>query len=241
MPDELKKHSLSDGVGGQYSTNLDRNRYGADDQYLSTVIRYDLEYLRLCPCLVDVEIIDAKNGSGTILVSAGPEYCLCQRDAAQVCMSHHSNVKYYACLFFRIWMQAGSYVSALPADSWAAGMMRRSETAHSNVQGAAVAPGRPLHGGSVVPAWNSAEAKPAAPHPMPAGVATLPTVRPGVVDPGLVCNTSGAPAAQQPAMPGSAGKSDGSNLFDALLLAASGGRLPHRHPTGLHEIHCFSA
>ena len=84
VPDELKKHSLSDGVGGQYSTNLDRNRYGADDQYLSTVIRYDLEYLRLCPCLVDVEIIDAKNGSGTILVSAGPEYCLCNRDAAQV-------------------------------------------------------------------------------------------------------------------------------------------------------------
>ncbi len=83
VPDELKKHSLSDGVGGQYSTNLDRNRYGADDQYLSTVIRYDLEYLRLCPCLVDVEIIDAKNGSGTILVSAGPEYCLCNRDAAQ--------------------------------------------------------------------------------------------------------------------------------------------------------------
>ena len=87
VPDELKKHSLSDGVGGQYSTNLDRNRYGADDQYLSTVIRYDLEYLRLCPCLVDVEIIDAKNGSGTILVSAGPEYCLCNRDAAQVAQS----------------------------------------------------------------------------------------------------------------------------------------------------------
>ena len=78
----------------------------------------------------------------------------------------------------------------------------------------------------MVPAWNSAEAKPAAPHPMPAGVATLPTVRPGVVDPGLVCNTSGATAAQQPAMPGSAGKSDGSNLFDALLLAASGGWPP---------------
>ncbi len=89
VPDELKKHSLSDGVGGQYSTNLDRNRYGADDQYLSTVIRYDLEYLRLCPCLVDVEIIDAKNGSGTILVSAGPEYCLCNRDAAQVVTIPH--------------------------------------------------------------------------------------------------------------------------------------------------------
>ncbi len=60
MPDELRRHSLSDGAGGQYSTNLDRNRYGQDDQYLSTVIRYDLEFLRLCPCLVDVEIVDAK-------------------------------------------------------------------------------------------------------------------------------------------------------------------------------------
>ena len=37
-------------------------RYGNDDQYLSTVIRYDLEFLDLCPCMVDVEIIDAKNG-----------------------------------------------------------------------------------------------------------------------------------------------------------------------------------
>jgi hypothetical protein len=83
VPDELRRHSLSDGVGGQYSTNLDRNRYGADDQYLSTVIRYDLEFLRLCPCLVDVEIIDAKNGSGTILVSAGDDFCICAKDPAR--------------------------------------------------------------------------------------------------------------------------------------------------------------
>ncbi|PNH07885.1 hypothetical protein TSOC_005613 [Tetrabaena socialis] len=60
VPDELKKHYLSDGEGGQYSTNLDRNRYGNDDNYLFTVIRYDLEFLGLCPCMVDVEIIDAK-------------------------------------------------------------------------------------------------------------------------------------------------------------------------------------
>jgi hypothetical protein len=45
VPDELKRHSLSDGGTGSYSTNLDRNRYGNDDQYLSTVIRYDLEFL----------------------------------------------------------------------------------------------------------------------------------------------------------------------------------------------------
>jgi hypothetical protein len=36
VPDELRKHYLSDGGGGQYSTNLDRNRYGSDDQYLFT-------------------------------------------------------------------------------------------------------------------------------------------------------------------------------------------------------------
>ena len=83
----------------------------------------------------------------------------------------------------------------------------------------------------MVPGWNSAEVKGAAPQQAPpalpagaGGVATLPAVRPGTADPGLVCNTTaGPPTAQQPAMPGSAGKSDGSNLFDALLLAASGG------------------
>lgn len=36
VPDELRKHYLSDGESGQYSTNLDRNRYGNDDQYLFT-------------------------------------------------------------------------------------------------------------------------------------------------------------------------------------------------------------
>lgn len=78
VPDELKKHYLSDGEAGQYSTNLDRNRYGSDDQYLFTVVRYDLEYLNLCPCMVDVEIIDAKNAHQSIFVSAGPEACTCQ-------------------------------------------------------------------------------------------------------------------------------------------------------------------
>ena len=68
-------------------------------------------------------------------------------------------------------------------------------------------------------------------------VATLPTVRPGTADPGLVCNTAaGTPSAQQPAMPGSAGKSDGSNLFDALLLAASGGENPCLHRTAFDCI-----
>mmetsp|Transcript_1796 Transcript_1796/g.3988 ORF Transcript_1796/g.3988 Transcript_1796/m.3988 type:complete len:813 (-) Transcript_1796:985-3423(-) len=77
VPDELRKHYLSDGDGGQYSTNLDRNRYGNDDNYLFTVIRYDLEFLGLCPCLVDVEIIDAKANNSSTIVSSGHEACTC--------------------------------------------------------------------------------------------------------------------------------------------------------------------
>ena len=42
------------------------------------VIRYDLEFLGLCPCMVDVEIIDAKAGNASVIVSAGPEACACQ-------------------------------------------------------------------------------------------------------------------------------------------------------------------
>lgn len=84
VADELRRHCLNDNEGGQYSTNLDRNRYGNDDQYLSTVIRYDLEYLDLCPCLVDVEIIDAKNGNESTLVSAGPDMCICEGTGRKV-------------------------------------------------------------------------------------------------------------------------------------------------------------
>ncbi|KAK9829398.1 hypothetical protein WJX72_005590 [[Myrmecia] bisecta] len=89
VPDELRRHSLSDGKGGQYSTNLDRNRYGTDDQYLSTVIRYDLDFLDMCPCLVDVEIIDAKNGSGTVLVSADEGLCTCGGKPSQKQLKSH--------------------------------------------------------------------------------------------------------------------------------------------------------
>lgn len=78
MPEELKRHSIGDGEGGQYSTNLDRNRYGSDDQYLATVVRYNLEYLDLCPCLVDVTILDAKGGEVAVVVSAGPAACSCR-------------------------------------------------------------------------------------------------------------------------------------------------------------------
>jgi len=36
VSDELKKHYLTDIEGTQYTTNLDRNRYGSDDQYMFT-------------------------------------------------------------------------------------------------------------------------------------------------------------------------------------------------------------
>ena len=38
VSDELKKHYLTDIEGTQYTTNLDRNRYGADNQYMFTGI-----------------------------------------------------------------------------------------------------------------------------------------------------------------------------------------------------------
>ena len=36
VADDLRRHSLTDGEGGHYSTNLDRNRYGSDNNYLFT-------------------------------------------------------------------------------------------------------------------------------------------------------------------------------------------------------------
>lgn len=77
VADELRRHSLSDGEGGHYSTNLDRNRYGSDNNYLFTVTRYNLESLGLCPCFVDIEIIDTRNGNETQLVTAGEAACTC--------------------------------------------------------------------------------------------------------------------------------------------------------------------
>lgn len=77
VADELRRHSLSDGEGGHYSTNLDRNRYGSDNNYLFTVTRYNLECLGLCPCLVDIEIVDTRNGNESQLVTAGEVACSC--------------------------------------------------------------------------------------------------------------------------------------------------------------------
>ena len=77
VADDLRRHSLSDGMGGHYSTNLDRNRYGSDNNYLFTVTRYNLESLGLCPCLVDIEIVDTRNGNEANIVTCGPESCSC--------------------------------------------------------------------------------------------------------------------------------------------------------------------
>ena len=81
VPEELKRHSIGDGEGGHYSTNLDRNRYGSDDQYLATVVRYNLDFLELCPLLVDITILDAKGGNITTCVSADPAACKCSPTA----------------------------------------------------------------------------------------------------------------------------------------------------------------
>lgn len=77
VADDLRRHSLSDGQGGQYGTNLDRNRYGSDNNYLFTVTKYNLESLGLCPCLVDVEIVDTRNGNEANIVTVGPDACSC--------------------------------------------------------------------------------------------------------------------------------------------------------------------
>ena len=84
VPEELKRHSISDGEGGHYSTNLDRNRYGSDDQYLATVVRYNLDYLDLCPCLVSITILDAKGGNETTTVSVDPCACVCSAGASRI-------------------------------------------------------------------------------------------------------------------------------------------------------------
>ena len=69
LPEDLKKH---DGLyeseeGVEYGTNLDRNRYGTDTDYLHTCIKYNVASLNLCEKLVNIEIVDSK---GSITASA---------------------------------------------------------------------------------------------------------------------------------------------------------------------------
>lgn len=63
--EEMRKNVIKDKDGNEFTTNLDRNRYGSDNNYLSTVIRYDLDFLGLSKSLIEVEIIDAKSGKTT--------------------------------------------------------------------------------------------------------------------------------------------------------------------------------
>ena len=69
LPEDLKKHDglyeSEDGV--EYGTNLDRNRYGTDTDYLHTCIKYNVASLNLCEKLVNIEIVDSK---GSITAAA---------------------------------------------------------------------------------------------------------------------------------------------------------------------------
>lgn len=55
------------------------------------VIRYDLEFLGLCPCSVDVEIIDSKAGNASTLVRCGIEGCTCSNKVR--CTSHEQQLQ----------------------------------------------------------------------------------------------------------------------------------------------------
>lgn len=74
LPEDLKKHDglyeSEDGV--EYGTNLDRNRYGTDTDYLHTCIKYNVASLNLCEKLVNIEIVDSK-GSITAAAAAKKE------------------------------------------------------------------------------------------------------------------------------------------------------------------------
>ena len=78
IPDELRRHTLCDDLGCEYSTNLDRNRYGSDDSYLFTVVQYNLRALGLCPCLASVEVLDAKKPHlAGLHAKSPPTECTC--------------------------------------------------------------------------------------------------------------------------------------------------------------------
>jgi len=78
LPQELRRHQLNDKDGNEYSTNLDRNRYGSDDNYLFTVTRFNLQALELCPLIVQVEIIGTKgNSENDVVLSSDKSECTC--------------------------------------------------------------------------------------------------------------------------------------------------------------------
>ena len=89
VPEELRRHQLTDSAGNEYSTNLDRNRYGNDDNYLYTVTRFNLHALELCPLLAQVQIIGTKASDDDVLLSAETKDCCC---GGRRQLSHHWTV-----------------------------------------------------------------------------------------------------------------------------------------------------
>lgn len=89
VPEELRRHQLTDSAGNEYSTNLDRNRYGNDDNYLYTVTRFNLHALELCPLLAQVQIIGTKASDDDVLLSAETKDCCC---GGRRQFSHHWTV-----------------------------------------------------------------------------------------------------------------------------------------------------
>ena len=77
VPEELRRHQLSDSDGNDYSTNLDRNRYGNDNNYLFTVTKFNLQALELCPLLAQVQIIGTKGNAYDVLLTADKADCTC--------------------------------------------------------------------------------------------------------------------------------------------------------------------
>lgn len=101
MPDELRKHYLSDGEGGQYSTNLDRNRYGNDDQYLFTGASQHQSAWRACMVHLthssETAIIPAA-AAAVVNVRVGGKwvvYICCKGYGAWACL----DVSVFVCLF----------------------------------------------------------------------------------------------------------------------------------------------
>jgi len=77
VPEELRRHQLSDHDGNEYSTNLDRNRYGNDNNYLFTVTRFNLQALELCPLVAEVQIIGTKGNEDDVLLCVDKSECRC--------------------------------------------------------------------------------------------------------------------------------------------------------------------
>lgn len=50
----------------------------------AAVTKFNLDCLGLCPCLVDIEIVDTRNGNESQMVTAGPGACSCSSPSRKV-------------------------------------------------------------------------------------------------------------------------------------------------------------